>query len=225
MALTRREFLLALPRPLAARPAGEARAADASRERAATIEQAVFSLTNDVRTGRRLPPLDPSDALAAIARAPQPGHADAGLLRPLHARGAALVGPDCAGRPGLRRDRENIYMVKDAPTGPADLASAMVKGWMNSRGHRANILTPDYRVVGVGVVATPRIVSPRSCSAGSGLGRHRPIVARSGRPSGRAAADDLRPSARPKPRAEPCRSRPTPPLPPAPRRRRGLPRA
>ena len=58
MPLTRRSFLLACvaPWPLVGR--GEARATDANRERAATIEQAVISLTNDVRAGRRLAPLD-----------------------------------------------------------------------------------------------------------------------------------------------------------------------
>jgi uncharacterized protein YkwD len=32
-----------------------------------------------------------------------------------------------------------------------DVADAMMKGWMNSPGHRANILESDYNVIGVGV--------------------------------------------------------------------------
>jgi uncharacterized protein YkwD len=158
MALTRRTFLVAClaPWPLAWR--GEARAADANRGRAVTIEQAVLSLTNDVRTGRRLAPLEPSDTLAAIARRHSQDMLDRGYFD--HCTPEGLHSADRIARVGLDFDAtgENIYMVKDATAGPADVASAMVKGWMNSRDHRANILTPDYRVVGVGVVATPRIV-------------------------------------------------------------------
>jgi len=32
-----------------------------------------------------------------------------------------------------------------------DVANAMMKGWMNSPGHRANILESDYNFIGVGV--------------------------------------------------------------------------
>jgi uncharacterized protein YkwD len=158
MALTRRTFLLAClaPWPLARR--GEARTADANRERAATIEHAVLSLTNDVRTGRRLPPLDPSDALAAVARRHSQDMLNRGYFD--HCTPEGLHSSDRIARGGLDFDAtgENIYMVRNTTAGPADLASAMVKGWMNSRDHRANILTPDYRVVGVGIVATPHIV-------------------------------------------------------------------
>ena len=158
MALTRRAFLLACvaPWPLARR--GEARAADGNRERAATIEQAVFSLTNDVRTGRRLAPLEPSDALAAIARRHSQDMLDRGYFD--HCTPEGLHSSDRIARGGLDFDAtgENIYMIKNATAGPTDLAWAMVKGWMNSREHRANILTPDYRVVGVGIVVTPHLV-------------------------------------------------------------------
>jgi uncharacterized protein YkwD len=158
MPLTRRSFLLAClaPWPLARR--GEARAADANRERAAMIEQAVISLTNDVRTGRRLAPLDSSDALAAIARRHSQDMLNRGYFD--HCTPEGLHSSDRIARGGLDFDAtgENIYMARNATAGPADLASAMVKGWMNSRDHRANILTPDYRVVGVGIVATPRVV-------------------------------------------------------------------
>ena len=77
-----------------------------------------------------------------------------------HRTPEGLRSSDRIARGGLDFDAtgENIYMVRNATARPADIASAMVNGWMNSRDHRANILTPDYRVVGVGIVATPRIV-------------------------------------------------------------------
>jgi uncharacterized protein YkwD len=158
MALNRRAFLLACfaswPPPLR----GEARATDADRKRAVTIEQHVLSLTNDVRTMRRLAPLEQSGALAAVALRHSQDMLDRGYFD--HCTPEGLRSSDRIARGGLDFDAtgENIYMVRSATRGPADVASAMVKGWMNSRDHRANILTPDYRVVGVGVVATPRVV-------------------------------------------------------------------
>ncbi len=158
MALSRRTFLFVClaPWPLARRV--EARASDASRERAMTIEQVVLSLTNDVRIGRRLAPLGRSDALAAIARRHSQDMLDRRYFD--HCTPEGLHSADRIARAGLSFDTtgENIYMVKDPKAGPAGVASAMVKGWMNSRGHRANILTRDYRVVGVGVAATPHVV-------------------------------------------------------------------
>jgi uncharacterized protein YkwD len=158
MALNRRTFLLAClaSGPLSLR--GETRAADADRERAVTIEHAVLSLTNDVRTGRRLAPLEPSHALATVARRHSQDMLDRGYFD--HCTPEGLHSADRIARVGLDFDAtgENIYMVRNATGGPADVASAMVKGWMNSRDHRANILTPDYRFAGVGVIATPRIV-------------------------------------------------------------------
>jgi len=158
MALTRRTFLLACLAPWPPARRSEARAADANRERAAAIEQAVLSLTNDVRAARRLAPLEPSFPLAGVARRHSQDMLDRGYFD--HRTPEGLRSSDRIARSGLEFDAtgENIYMVRDATSSPVNLASAMVKGWMNSRDHRANILTPDYRVVGVGIVATPRVV-------------------------------------------------------------------
>lgn len=158
MALTRRTFLLACLATWPLARQGQARPADANRERAATIEQAVLQLTNEVRAGRRLAPLEPSGALAAVARCHSQDMLDRGYFD--HRTPDGLRSSDRIARGGLDFDAtgENIYMVRNATSSPANLASAMVNRWMNSRDHRANILTPDYRVVGVGIVATPRIV-------------------------------------------------------------------
>jgi len=34
---------------------------------------------------------------------------------------------------------------------PSFLSGAMVDGWMESPGHRANMLSPSYRYIGIGV--------------------------------------------------------------------------
>jgi uncharacterized protein YkwD len=209
MALTRRTFLIACLAPWPVVRGGEERAADTGRDPAGTIEQVVLALTNQLRIERRVAPLGPSDALAAIARRHSQDMLNRGYFG--HCTPEGLHSADRIAKGGLDFDAtgENIYMIKDATAGPADVASAMVKGWMNSRGHRTNILTPAYRVVGVGVAATARIVLATQLFGGS-------AIARSVCPRATAEAKS------PKPRAE---SLLTPPLPPAPRRRRGLSRA
>jgi uncharacterized protein YkwD len=166
MALARREFLLALlaPWPLASL---RAEGADEQlRERAAAIEQAIFSYTNLQRTARRLRPLDPSAELSAVAR----GHSRDMLMRAYfdHLTPEGMRSSDRVAREGLRYDvtGENLYMVKGGPTDATDLAAGMVRGWMNSREHRENILAPDYRFLGVGVAATPSIVLATQLFAG-----------------------------------------------------------
>jgi uncharacterized protein YkwD len=53
---------------------------------------------------------------------------------------------------------ENIYSTADGGTDPADLASAMVAGWMKHEGHRRNILDPALKTLGVGVAISARRV-------------------------------------------------------------------
>ncbi|MCW8139469.1 MAG: hypothetical protein KIT58_11275 [Planctomycetota bacterium] len=52
------------------------------------------------------------------------------------------------GATGFSRVGENIAMGQPTPT-------AVMNAWMNSAGHRANILDPAYTHVGIGVVRTP----------------------------------------------------------------------
>ena len=44
------------------------------------------------------------------------------------------------------RSGENV-----ATHSPGDMPQAIFDGWMNSPGHRANILNPDFREIGIGV--------------------------------------------------------------------------
>jgi uncharacterized protein YkwD len=166
MPTARREFLIALLAPWPLATLGAARADDRSGNRAASIERAIFAFTNQQRTARRLRPLDPSDALSAIARS----HSRDMLARDYfdHRTPEGAHSADRIARQGLRFDAtaENLYMVKDGVTDAAALASAMVRGWMDSRGHRTNILGPDYRFLGVGVAATSRVVLATQLFAG-----------------------------------------------------------
>ncbi|MFF8669848.1 CAP domain-containing protein [Streptomyces sp. NPDC015242] len=104
---------------------------------------AVTDLTNRARTRAGLPPLAVDALLTAAARA----HSADMVARAFYAHTA----PD-GSRPGdraaaagstLRAIGENIACGQRSP---ADV----VEGWMNSPGHRANILRPEFTRIGIG---------------------------------------------------------------------------
>ncbi|CAL9355940.1 hypothetical protein SUDANB108_00561 [Streptomyces sp. enrichment culture] len=104
---------------------------------------AVTDLTNRARTRAGLPPLAVDPLLTAAARA----HSADMVARAFYAHTA----PD-GSRPGdraaaagstLRAIGENIACGQRSP---ADV----VEGWMNSPGHRANILRPEFTRIGIG---------------------------------------------------------------------------
>ena len=96
------------------------------------IEQRV----NDERTARGLRPLIWHEGLADLARQWSEEMIATGYR---HSPESFRVLPD------LHGIGENILM------GPVDAGEAHV-GWMESEGHRRNILTPEYTAIGIGVV-------------------------------------------------------------------------
>jgi uncharacterized protein YkwD len=115
--------------------------------RAASLERQVFELVNRHRRAQALPSLDLDARISREARRHSAAMA-AGSIRPGHAgfddRIAALrrVMP-------CRSSAENVA----SNTGYESPASAAVRGWLASRGHRANIEGP-YDATGVGVAVT-----------------------------------------------------------------------
>lgn len=135
----------------------------------AAIEQAVFSLTNQERQAQGLPALQWDAALASIARAHSQDMAANNYMSHTNLRGQDPTARAVAAGYQVRRSMgggwytagigENINMM---PTGnvvghgyvnndPQSVARAMVQGWMNSPGHRENILRAQYARIGVGV--------------------------------------------------------------------------
>ncbi|MGA6155163.1 CAP domain-containing protein [Stenotrophomonas sp. NPDC087984] len=103
----------------------------------------VIALTNAERAAARLAPLAPDPRLTAAAQA----HSDDMVARDFYSH----TGPE-GGQPWDRARTagathrgigENIACGQRSP-------AEVVRGWMNSPGHRANILKPDFTHIGVG---------------------------------------------------------------------------
>ncbi|WP_207946583.1 sigma-70 family RNA polymerase sigma factor [Actinomadura sp. 7K507] len=116
-----------------------------TRAAAPTTEQQVVRLVNAERARAGCRPLRVSPALH---RAAQRHSADMAARRALDHRGSGGSGPgDRITAAGFRWSgwAENIAQGQTAPP-------AVVDGWMNSSGHRANILNCRFTMVGIGVV-------------------------------------------------------------------------
>ena len=134
------------------------------------IEQAVFVLTNQERQAQGLPALQWDAALAAIARAHSQDMAANNYMSHTNLRGQDQTARAAASGYQIRRDlgggRYRVGLAENIvsqPTGnvigqgyvnndPQSVAGAMMQGWMNSEGHRKNILDSQSVRLGVGVV-------------------------------------------------------------------------
>jgi len=119
-------------------------------------EARVLELLNQARVEAGLDPLLPDDPLADVGRA----HARDMYVRGYFAHDTpeCAVGPDVPGctDPFDRIRRAGIsYLVAGENLALAPTAETAHRGLLDSPGHRANILNPDYRRVGIGVVAGP----------------------------------------------------------------------
>ncbi|WP_067537825.1 CAP domain-containing protein [Nocardia crassostreae] len=118
-------------------------------DRLARTAAYVIELTNRERTGAGLPPLAPDPLLTRVAQA----HSADMVARDFYSHTCPdgsrpwdrAVAAGCA----RRMIGENIANGYPAP-------AEVVTGWMNSPGHRANILKPDFTHVGVGLAGGGR---------------------------------------------------------------------
>ena len=117
----------------------------------AQLEQAIFDKINIQRQKNGLAALVQDTKLAAIARA----HS-ADMIAKNYFSHNDLNG--CS--PGCRLNKagysysswgENIYSMSGYSLSPSAAADMVVKGWMNSAGHRANILNSTFTNQGIGV--------------------------------------------------------------------------
>jgi uncharacterized protein YkwD len=111
-----------------------------------TLELELERAVSEFRKRHRLVPLEHSDALAAVAR----GHSRDMVARDYFEH-ESPEGEDVADRVltagiSYRKVGENLARVE----GSKSPASEAIDGWMNSRSHRVNLMTPEFEQGGVG---------------------------------------------------------------------------
>ncbi len=148
---------------------------------ATQVEKEILVASNAERTKANLPKLEFESRLAQAAR----GHSQAMLDRDFFSHESPIEGrktmPDRVRAVGYdyRSCAENIAMFEGLPLkDPAEVAKRFVRMWMNSAGHRKNLLG-DYRHLGVGVAikggkayATQVFGTSATASGGSRLVAH-----------------------------------------------------
>ncbi|MFF9343585.1 CAP domain-containing protein [Streptomyces sp. NPDC014773] len=131
------------PDPTTEAPAEEATAAGSTADRADAAEAEVLRLVNVERGKAGCSPIQPSDGLARLAGAFSADMAARNFFDHTDPDGTSPWSrAQAAGITGL--GAENIAR------GQVDATAVMVS-WMNSDGHRANILNCDFTTLGVGV--------------------------------------------------------------------------
>jgi uncharacterized protein YkwD len=108
-------------------------------------EQMLLELTNAERKKEELPPLKASALLSKAARAHSQNMAKQGKLE-----------HELDEKTPVDRIKETGYKIRRAGEniafGTEDLSLAdIVKLWMESEGHKANIMNPDFTELGVGI--------------------------------------------------------------------------
>ena len=112
----------------------------------AAYENEVVALTNAQRTANRCPALRSDARLVAAARAHSADMVQQGFFSHTGSNGSNFVAREiAAGYPRRGPSAENIAWGYRTPRD-------VVTGWMNSPGHRANILNCESVAVGVGLV-------------------------------------------------------------------------
>lgn len=128
-----------------------ASSASASNDEVPEISQHVFADSNDERTKHNLAALVWDEQIASIARAHSADMLDKNYFSHEDPNGCSS---------SCRADNadyrwtaigENIYMTTGYKLSSAAEAEMIVNGWMNSSGHRANILGTKFTHTGVGI--------------------------------------------------------------------------
>jgi uncharacterized protein YkwD len=122
-----------------------------SRNSPQRVERQLFDALNDVRSRHGLQPLAWRDEAADVARSHSRAMYDRGFFAHVDPKRGDLT--ERLKQAGIEWGAiaENIYMQQ----GHEDPIRRAVKGWMNSPGHRRNILSDRYTQTGIGVFTSP----------------------------------------------------------------------
>lgn len=113
------------------------------------LEAQVLAAVNAQRAQRGLSPLQPTAALRELARQHSRHMLESGRLSHEGPEGRPLAARMQRAGVGYRMVGENVAMNYNHP----DPVTSAVEGWMQSPGHRANILEGGFTHTGVGVVS------------------------------------------------------------------------
>lgn len=121
-----------------------------SRSNFGSEEFEIFELINSRRQKNRLGQLDWDNSLAQMARRYSEEMARGNFFSHYDKRGRSLA--DRAENFGIRNWRgigENLFYCE----GYDDFSSVAVNGWLNSSGHRKNLLNPGWTTTGIGIAS------------------------------------------------------------------------
>ena len=119
----------------------------------AGVEAAIIDLTNDIRRRNSLAILLEDGICRDAARGHSADMLNRNYFSHTDPQGRTLK-ERLPANPATRQWGENIWTGRGYdPRQVRYLAQKIMDGWMKSPGHRANILTPDYTHLGVGVMA------------------------------------------------------------------------
>jgi uncharacterized protein YkwD len=114
-------------------------------------EAALLAEMNRARTARGIPPLAHDPRLAELARAHSHDMATGGYFDHVGPDGRAPADRARDAGYAFRRIAENLYTASGTAA-DQDFAARAVRAWLESPGHRANMLNPELTHGGVGIV-------------------------------------------------------------------------
>jgi uncharacterized protein YkwD len=123
---------------------------EASDKFIAEIEQAIFTRVNQERAAAGLPALQYNDTMENYARIKSQDMGDRGYFDHRNPEGQLITAKMQADGVSYRSWGENIAYISGR-SGNAALAQQFMDNWMNSSGHRANILSSNFSSIGIGV--------------------------------------------------------------------------
>ena len=128
---------------------GKVNGASQKTDTAAQIEAAILSRVNRLRAERGLAVLEASSLLQKAARSHSEQMASQNFVAHIDPSGKDVVGRiQAQGIGNFKSVGENIFAGENL----ASVADAVLEGWMASPGHKRNLLSPEYRQAGTGVV-------------------------------------------------------------------------
>lgn len=117
----------------------------------ADIEEILFRLTNEERQRAGLPALEHSELMAQYARIKSQDMGDRNYFGHGDPDGRLMQSRLDDDGVDYTVWGENLAMLGGYELSDEELAKMFMTNWMNSESHRANILSPDFAQVGIGV--------------------------------------------------------------------------